>query len=188
MNGRRAERDVVQTSRESEPTAPPEGSWKAIGLVHSPFRQLAGTPVQPSSARSHLGGWDPIAEALPDSPFVQEQGGRGTLEILPRWQSSLADLEGFGRLWILYWCHRSPRTASRPRAADKGLFSTRSPQRPNPVAISCVRLLGVRGRFVHVAELDALDGSPLLDVKPYVPAYDSFPDVRTGWLDPGRAA
>jgi tRNA-Thr(GGU) m(6)t(6)A37 methyltransferase TsaA len=177
------------TKKHLDPLVPLEGPWKAVGTIHSPFRQAVGAPVQPFAARTHLGGWDPIAEALPESPFVQEQGGRGTLELLPRWQEALADLEGFGRVWIVYWCHRGPKALAkaRPGAVETGLFATRAAHRPNPLAISCVRLLGIRGRFVHVAELDALDGSPLLDIKPYVPAYDSFPDVRTGWLDgPGR--
>jgi tRNA-Thr(GGU) m(6)t(6)A37 methyltransferase TsaA len=160
--------------------------WQAIGTVHSPFRHASGTPVQPFAARTHLGGWDPVAEALPECPFVQESGGRGTLEILPQWLKALDDLEGFGRIWIFFWCHRGAQARARVKpyrdTVERGLFATRAPARPNPIGLSCVRLLGVRGRFIHVAELDALDGSPLLDIKPYVPAYDSFPDVKIGWL------
>jgi tRNA (adenine37-N6)-methyltransferase len=160
--------------------------WQAIGTIHSPFRHASGTPVQPFAARTHLGGWDPVAEALPESPFVQESGGRGTLEIQPQWLDALDDLEGFSRIWIFFWCHRGARALPRVKpyrdTVERGLFATRAPARPNPIGLSCVRLLGVRGRFIHVAELDALDGSPLLDIKPYVPAYDSFPDVRIGWL------
>jgi tRNA-Thr(GGU) m(6)t(6)A37 methyltransferase TsaA len=163
------------------------GSWQAIGTVHSPFRQAGGTPVQPFAARTHLGGWDPVAEALPDAPFTQESGGRGTLEVDEHWTDALADLEGFSRIWIFFWCHRSsaanPSVTPYRDTVERGLFATRAPARPNPIGLSCVRLLGVRGRFVHVAELDALDGSPLLDIKPYVPIYDSFPDVKIGWLD-----
>ena len=164
----------------------PAESWQAIGTIHSPFRHASGTPVQPFAARTHLGGWDPVAEALPEAPFVQESGGRGTLEIAPQWQKALDDLEGFSRIWIFFWCHKGAR--ARPRVkpyrdtVERGLFATRAPARPNPIGRSCVRRLGGRGRFNHVAELDALDGSPLLDIKPYVPAYDSFPDVRIGWL------
>jgi len=176
-----------QRKSSTEPALSADGLWKAIGTVHSPFRQVAGAPVQPFAARTHLGGWDPVAEALPEAPFVQESGGRGTLEIIPEWQGALDDLEGFGRIWIAYWCHRIPPSQIKTRSSrmETGLFATRAPHRPNPIGLSCVRLLGVRGRFVHVAELDALDGSPLLDIKPYVPAYDSFPDVKTGWLDAG---
>jgi len=65
---------------------------------------------------------------------------------------------------------------------ERGLFSTRAPARPNPIGISCLRVLGVRGRFVHVAEMDLLDGSPILDIKPYVTEYDSFPEAKTAWL------
>lgn len=173
-------------NRPEEQDLPPAESWQAIGTIHSPFRHASGTPVQPFAARTHLGGWDPVAEALPEAPFVQESGGRGTLEIAPQWLKALDDLEGFSRIWIFFWCHRGAR--ARPRVkpyrdtVERGLFATRAPARPNPIGLSCVRLLGVRGRFIHVAELDALDGSPLLDIKPYVPAYDSFPDVKIGWL------
>jgi tRNA-Thr(GGU) m(6)t(6)A37 methyltransferase TsaA len=163
-----------------------EGTWRAVGTVHSPFRQALGAPVQPFAARTHLGGWDPVAEALPEAPFTHESGGRGTLEVDSLWQEALADLEGFSRVWILFWCRRGASAeASSARCRDtveRGLFSTRAPARPNPIGMSCVRLLGVRGRFVHVAELDVLDGSSLLDIKPYVPLYDSFPDERIGWL------
>lgn len=157
-----------------------------IGIVHSPFVQAQGTPVQPFAAREHLGGCaDPLE--LPFAPRTSAQGGVGTLEINAEWEEALLHLEGFSRAWILFWCHRSApaqKVAIPYRdTVPHGLFATRAPARPNPIGLSCVRITGIRGRFVHVAEMDALHGSPLLDIKPYVPLYDSFGEVRCGWLE-----
>lgn len=157
-----------------------------IGMVHSAYTEAKGTPVQPFAARIHLGGGSG-PEALPFGPHVDPCGGIGTLEIEPEWEEALLDLEGFSRAWILFWCHRSApaRKVAIPYrdTVPHGLFATRAPARPNPIGISCVRITGIRGRFVHVAEMDALHGSPLLDIKPYVPLYDSYENVRCGWLE-----
>jgi tRNA-Thr(GGU) m(6)t(6)A37 methyltransferase TsaA len=158
---------------------------RAVGVVHSPFTQATGTPIQNCAARVHGAGLRPEAP-LPEAPVRDASGGRGTLEIDPAWVDALADLDGCDRIWLLFWADRAatPRTRVVPYrdSQERGLFSTRAPARPNPIGMSCVRLLGVRGRFVHVAELDLLDGTPLLDIKPYVPEYDCFPEARTAWL------
>lgn len=158
---------------------------EALGRVHSPFREATGTPVQNYAARDHLGGLTSPGP-LPEAPIVDPSGGRGTLEVADAWREALADLDGFDRIWVLFWVDRAApaRTKVLPYrdSVERGLFATRAPARPNPIGISCVRLLGVAGRFVHVAELDILDGTPLLDIKPYVPEYDAFPEARRGWL------
>lgn len=161
-------------------------SLSPIGIIHSAFTEAKGTPVQPFAARDHLGGGD-LPGDFPHAPYTNPCGGVGTLEINPEWEEALLDLEGFSRVWILFWCHRSApaqKVAIPYRdTVPHGLFATRAPARPNPIGLSCVRLTGIRGRFVHVAEMDALHGSPLLDIKPYVPLYDSFGNVRCGWLE-----
>ena len=111
------------------------------------------------------------------------------LELLPgsNFEQALKDLEGFDRVWLLWWFHRNetwrplvlpPRGPSKRR----GVFATRSPHRPNPLGMTPVRLLGVEGRTLRLGACDLVDGTPVFDVKPYVPAYDSFPDAKAGWI------
>jgi len=137
---------------------------KPIGIVHSPFQQSAGTPIQASMA----------------------QGTAGTVEVFPAFAAGLKDLEGFDRIWLLYWFDRAaaPRLIVTPYLDDQphGVFATRAPARPNPIGISAVRLLRVEGCTLHVADVDILDGTPLLDIKPYAPRFDHLPAERTGWL------
>jgi len=138
---------------------------RPVGVVRSPFRSEEGTPIQPGQGRR----------------------AEGRIEILPEYQEALADLEGFERIWLLSWFNRAMawRTRVAPYRDDnlRGLFATRAPARPNPVGISAVRLLRVEAGVLHVAELDILDGTPVLDVKPYVPEFDAFPVARAGWLE-----
>ncbi len=141
---------------------------KRVGVIHSPFDKPAGTPIQP----------------------VYAAQAEGTVEVFKPFVEGLADLEGFDRIWLLYWCHRS--TAPRMRVIpyrdtqERGLFATRAPARPNPIGLSCVRLLDIDNGILRVSELDILDGTPLLDIKPYVPSFDSFPEARSGWLTEER--
>jgi len=111
------------------------------------------------------------------------------LELLPglNFEQALKDLGGFDRVWLLWWFHRNetwrplvlpPRGPSRRR----GVFATRSPHRPNPLGMTPVRLLGVEGRTLRLGACDLVDGTPVFDVKPYVPAYDSFPEAKAGWI------
>ena len=137
---------------------------KTIGIVHSPFRQAEGTPIQPAYAG----------------------GSEGRIEVFPEYAPRLKDLEGFDRIWLLFWCDRvaacqlivTPYKDTQPR----GVVSTRAPGRPNPIGMSSVRLQRVEGNILHVGELDILDNTPLLDIKPYVPAFDHLAAERTGWL------
>lgn len=109
-------------------------------------------------------------------------------------EPALRDLEGFERLWLLFLFDRNEgwRPTVRPPIppADHervGVFASRSPYRPNPIGLSCVRLLGMDGLDLHVDEADLLDGTPILDIKPYIPKVDAFPNARAGWVDSQRS-
>ncbi len=143
-------------------------AWAVIGVIRSPFTQAVGTPIQP--------------------PYAG--GAAGEVVLAPPFDQALDDIEGFERVWLVYWldradryrAHVTPYRDTRPH----GLFATRAPARPNPIGISAVRLLRRAGPLLHVADLDVLDGTPLLDIKPYVPLFDAFPGARAGWLDEAR--
>lgn len=136
-----------------------------VGVIHTPFREAAGTPIQPRAAK----------------------GAQGTVELFEPFAAGLRDLEGFDRVWLVYWFDRAAavRLVVTPYLDDepRGLFATRAPCRPNPIGLSPVRLLRVEGRVLHVEDVDMLDGTPLLDLKPYSPHFDCFPEARSGWLD-----
>lgn len=138
---------------------------RAIGLIRTPFVEAAGTPIQPAYARGIEG------EVVVDEVF----------------QAALDDLEGFERIWLIYWMDRSLpcqlRVVPYRDRRERGLFATRAPSRPNPIGLSVVRLLRREGVVLHVADVDMLDGTPLLDIKPYVPAFDACPSSKAGWLD-----
>jgi tRNA-Thr(GGU) m(6)t(6)A37 methyltransferase TsaA len=136
-----------------------------IGRVHSPFKQATGTPIQPYRAGS----------------------APGYVILRPEFVDGLEDLDGFDRIWLIYWFHRASATKMsvipyRDTVAH-GLFATRVPARPNTIGMSCVRLLNIEGNILRLAEVDILDDTPLLDIKPYVPQYDNYPVQRCGWLD-----
>lgn len=105
-------------------------------------------------------------------------------------EQSLADLSGFERIWLIYWFDRNTNwkpMVMPPRGGKKrGVFATRSPHRPNPLGLSCVRLLKVEGLTLTVSGFDLLDGTPIMDIKPYLPYADSFPDSAAGWTDEAR--
>lgn len=142
---------------------------RAIGIIRSPHRGVAGTPIQPA-----------YAEECEGEVVVEE-----------RLAPALADLEGFERIWLLYGFHRAgpfqPRVVPYRDDREHGLFATRAPCRPNPIGLSVVRLLGRDRNVLRVAGLDVLDRTPLYDIKPYVPAFDAFGASKAGWLDEHRA-
>lgn len=112
----------------------------------------------------------------------------GRIELLPgmNFEQALVKLETFDRIWVVYRFHLNdnwkPMVQPPRHTREKvGVFATRAPYRPNPIGMSCVRLLGVEGLTLHIAEFDMLDGTPVLDIKPYLPFADSFPDAGTGW-------
>ncbi len=139
--------------------------YRPIGVLHSPWREATGTPIQPSGAR----------------------GVRGTLVLDPALAPALTDLDGFSHVILIYHCHRAgeasllvtPYLDARPH----GVLATRAPARPNPIGLSVLRLVAVEGTVLTLDDVDILDGTPVLDVKPFVPAFD-VPDgeVRIGWL------
>jgi len=151
----------------------PSFTVRAIGFVRSPFAEKAEAPRQAT-----------VAHDVP-----------GRIEVLPEHEHALHDLSGFDRIWVLAWFDRaarpegvtSPSKVLPPRSdAKRGVFATRSPHRPNPIALSAVRLDRVEGLLVHVRDLDLVDGTPVLDLKPYLPYADAFPDARAGWLEAPR--
>ncbi|MGC9335246.1 MAG: tRNA (N6-threonylcarbamoyladenosine(37)-N6)-methyltransferase TrmO [Anaerolineae bacterium] len=146
----------------------PVPAFQAIGFIYTPFTENEWTPIQPYRSRAE-----------------------GRVELLPEYEIGLEYLEGFSHIFLLYLFHHAepgydltvtPFLDEQP----KGLFATRYPRRPNPIGLSVVRLIRREGRVLHVGGIDVLDGTPLLDVKPYVPPFDLFPEATLGWLD-GRA-
>lgn len=145
----------------------PPPSVEPIGVVRSPFRELAEAPRQPAAAADAKG----VIELYP---------GRG-------FEDALVDLDAFTHLWVLFWFDRSEgwRPKVRPPRDDRkrGLFATRAPHRPNPIGLSVLSLERVDGLEVHVRGVDAVDGTPVLDLKPYVAYTDAIPDAGHGWLE-----
>ena len=142
--------------------------YQPIGIIHSPFKNVEGVPIQPTGAA----------------------GIQGSAEILPELAEGLKDLDGFSHIILLYHFHRvqeskltvTPFLNSQPR----GVFATRAPTRPNPVGLSVVRLLSIDRNILHIENVDIIDRTPLLDIKPYVPEFDQHPADRVGWLEKAR--
>lgn len=138
--------------------------FKSIGVVHSPFKEVKGTPIQPPGAKNV----------------------KGSIEVFPEFCEGLSDLDGFSHIILLYHFHRvkESKLTVKPYMdnSSRGVFSTRIPGRPNPIGLSIVKLLGVEDCTVTIEEVDILDGSPLLDIKPYVPEFDHREANRIGWL------
>jgi tRNA-Thr(GGU) m(6)t(6)A37 methyltransferase TsaA len=140
---------------------------RVIGRIRTPFQEAMGTPIQPA----YSGGAE--GRVIVDAPFA----------------AALDDIEGFERAWLIYWMDRVGADSFRPHVVPyrdkekRGLFATRSPCRPNPIGVSVVRLAGREGDSLRVLDLDILDDTPLLDIKPYVPEFDAYPAAKAGWLD-----
>ncbi|PNX53542.1 MAG: tRNA (N6-threonylcarbamoyladenosine(37)-N6)-methyltransferase TrmO [Thermoplasmata archaeon M9B2D] len=138
--------------------------YKPIGTIHSPFKEQRGTPIQPISGK----------------------GTKATVEVFPEYAKGLQDIEGFSHIILLYHFHLSKTISlvSIPFMDDAphGIFAIRSPNRPNPIGISIVRLINRNKNILHVEDLDIVDGTPLLDIKPYVPEFDTREVRKIGWL------
>lgn len=138
---------------------------RPIGVIRSPFKTLSDMPIQP----------------------LGEASASGKIFVDPAFEEGLKDLEGFSHVILIYHLHKVTKTEltlvpfldSSPR----GVFATRAPTRPNPIGLSVVALEKIEGATLHVTDLDVLDGTPLLDLKPYVPEFDHRPEVRVGWLE-----
>jgi tRNA-Thr(GGU) m(6)t(6)A37 methyltransferase TsaA len=135
-----------------------------IGIIHSPYTEKAGMPIQASRSTT-----------------------RGSVEVYPEYQDGLEGLEGFSHIFLLYAFHRSEgfKLKIKPFLDDHlhGVFATRYPYRPNPIGFSIVHILSVTGNQLFVEGLDVLDGTPLLDIKPYVPDFDIRTGTLNGWYD-----
>lgn len=135
---------------------------RPIGEIHTPFIAKRDTPIQPSRSTA-----------------------LGTVEVYPAYVEGLCDLDGFSHIILLYALHRADdyTLSVMPFLDDRehGLFATRYPARPNPIGLSIVRLLAIHDHLLEIEGVDVLDGTPLLDIKPYVPDFDMQSNVRTGW-------
>ncbi len=156
----------------------PTFTFRPIGVVRSPYAKRIDAPHQPTVVAGTETG-APVEATLELDPSLPE--------------TVLRDLEGFERLWLLFVFHASEGWAplvQPPRGpkTKRGVLATRSPHRPNALGLSCVELVAVEGRTLRLRGVDLLDGTPVLDVKPYVPYADAFPDARAGWIDAVDAA
>lgn len=136
-----------------------------IGVIRSPFTEIAGMPIQPKGATDV----------------------EGKVIIEPEYVEGLSDIEGFSHIYLIYSFHLAKRTALSVipfmDKVQRGVFSTRSPLRPNHIGLSIVELLARQGHELRVRGVDVVDGTPLLDIKPYIKEFDAVKESRSGWLD-----
>lgn len=153
-------------------TQPSHYTYRPIGILRSPYTRRIDAPHQST-----------VVEGTESGDFVI-----ATLE-LEDWldEKVLLDLNGFDRLWLIFVFHLSEgwRSSVKPPRGGprRGVLATRSPHRPNPIGLSAVELVKIVGRTLHLRGVDLLDGTPILDIKPYVPYVDAFPDAKAGWVD-----
>jgi tRNA-Thr(GGU) m(6)t(6)A37 methyltransferase TsaA len=125
-------------------------------------------------------------DAARQGTVARDNAGRVVLEEGHNFEQALQDVAGFSHVWLIFQFHHNTAwkpLVQPPRGNRKvGVFASRAPYRPNPIGMSCVRLLSVSGRTLHVADHDLLDGTPILDIKPYIPYADCIPDATSGWL------
>lgn len=137
---------------------------RPIGIIHSAYKKTEGMPIQPASA----------------------DGSRGSVEILKKYANGLKDIEGFSHIVLLYHFHRLTgfQLEVKPFLDENyhGVFATRAPRRPNPLGLSVVKLVGRTNNILEIENVDILDGTPLLDIKPFVPEFDATEDITIGWL------
>lgn len=140
-------------------------TYSPIGVIHSPFKEPKGTPIQPNAAKDI----------------------EGIAEIFPEYQRGLKDINGFSHIVLIYHFHLSKNYSLEvePYMDDNlhGLFATRAPARPNPIGLSVVRLIKVEKNKLYIKDIDIVDGTPLLDLKPFVPEFNSQDIMKIGWLE-----
>lgn len=138
--------------------------YQPIGVIRTPFHRPEGVPIQPAAARGIV----------------------GRVELEPAYVDGLEDLDGFSHVILIYHFHKAKEAPLRVKpfldSTERGVFATRSPARPNAIGVSVVRFLGIEANILYVENVDIVDGTPLLDIKPYVPPFDGADDVRIGWL------
>ena len=139
--------------------------YSPIGVIHSPFEGLEGTPIQPAGAR----------------------GINGSVEVFPQYTEGLKDVEGFSHIILIYHFHLSGESSLTVKpymdTESHGVFAMRGPSRPNSIGISVVRLVKVEENILRIQDVDIVDGTPLLDIKPYVPEFDIRDVESIGWLE-----
>jgi tRNA-Thr(GGU) m(6)t(6)A37 methyltransferase TsaA len=142
-----------------------EIKYKPIGVIHSPFKEPKRTPIQPVGAK----------------------GIDGTVEVFPEYAEGLIGIEGFSHIILIYHFHLSEGAPLKVKPymdnETHGVFAMRGPSRPNPIGISIVCLVSVEENILNIQDVDIVDGTPLLDIKPYVPEFDIREVERTGWLE-----
>lgn len=142
-----------------------EIKYKPIGVIHSLFKEPEGTPIQPAAAKSI----------------------DGTVEVFEEYAEGLKDIEGFSHIILIYHFHLSKGSLLKVKPymdnEVHGVFATRAPSRPNSIGISIVRLVGVEENVLHIQDVDIIEGTPLLDIKPYVPEFDIREAKKRGWLE-----
>jgi len=140
-------------------------TYQPIGVIHSKHHAAEQTPIQPAYAR----------------------GCKGWVEVFPEFAKGLQDLEGFSHVYLIYHFHqsRSVRLMVKPflQNVERGVFATRAPCRPNAIGLSVVNLVNREGNVLHLDGMDILDGTPLLDIKPYTAKFDRIETTRNGWQD-----
>ena len=141
-----------------------EIKFKPVGTIHTPFKTIENIPIQNIGAK----------------------GVRGTIEIFKEFVPGLKDLNGFSHIILIYHLHKVNHSKLLVKpfldTVERGIFSTRSPVRPNPIGMTVVKLLEIKDNFIIIEDLDILDGTPLLDIKPCLPLIDDIKDMRLGWL------
>ena len=138
--------------------------YKIIGTIYTPFNEISGMPIQPSGAENYL----------------------GRIELKPEYKNGLMDIDGFSHIVLLYHLHevKDFKLSVIPfmDKTEHGIFATRSPRRPNPIGISTVQLLKVEDNILFIKDVDMLNETPLLDIKPFYQKYDNRENTRSGWL------
>ena len=138
---------------------------KPIGIIHTSYKEPKGIPIQ--------------------GKF--KKGVRGTIRLFPKYQAGLKDIEGFSHIILIYYFDRAKeeKLTGKPFLEDTphGIFAIRSPHRPNHIGFSIVKLENVKRGVITFSEVDILDGTPLLDIKPYVKHFDSRDNVKNGWIE-----
>lgn len=139
--------------------------FTSIGIIHTPFKRKEGMPIQSSGS----------------------DGIRGTIKLKKKYVDGLSDLERFSHIYLIYHFHKSKGFDLQviPFLDDKphGIFATRAPRRPNSIGISVVKLIGIKDNILEIENVDMLNGTPLLDIKPYISQFDIHKIERSGWIN-----